>query len=120
MSDDLTFKPMGAAGYERQMGRWSQRPADPFLDFVGTSDNESVLDVGCGTGNLTFAICDRANVQKACGIDLSPDFIDRAVELNRDPKIEFRVGDACELPYDDASFDRVLSQLVLQFVPDSL
>ena len=63
MSDDLTFKPMGAAGYDRQMGRWSQRLAEPFLDFVGTSDDESVLDVGCGTGNLTFAICNRANLQ---------------------------------------------------------
>ena len=119
MPEDLTFKPMGAAGYERQMGRWSQRLAAPFLDFVGTADDERVLDVGCGTGNLTFAICNRAKVQKACGIDLSPDFIDRADELNNDPKIEFRVGDASELPYDDASFDRVLSQLVLQFVPDS-
>ncbi len=92
MSDDLTFKPMGAAGYDRQMGRWSQRLAEPFLDFVGTSDDERVLDVGCGTGNLTFAICKRANVQKACGIDLSPDFIDRAVELNNNPKIIFGSG----------------------------
>lgn len=119
MSNDLIFKASGAVGYERQMGRWSQRLAEPFLDFVGTSDDERVLDVGCGTGNLTFAICNRTKVRNACGIDFSPDFIDRAVELNSDPRIAFRVGDACALPYDDASFDRVLSQLVLQFVPDS-
>jgi ubiquinone/menaquinone biosynthesis C-methylase UbiE len=41
------------------MGRWSRRLAGPFLDFVGSANGESVLDVGCGTGCLTFALKER-------------------------------------------------------------
>ncbi len=37
--------------------------------------------------------------------------------INRDPRLVFRVGDACALPYSDGAFDRVLSLLVLHFVP---
>jgi len=103
--------------YELQMGRWSRRLAEPFLDFAGTADGEQILDVGCGTGSLTFAIAKRSNVKSICGIDSSKAYIEAATKTNLDPRIEFRVGNACELPFADHVFDRVFSLLVLHFIP---
>ena len=47
-----TFNAADGRDYELQMGRWSRRLAETFLDFVGTGDAEQVLDVGCGDGAL--------------------------------------------------------------------
>jgi hypothetical protein len=46
MTTSSTFSASDGDGYELIMGRWSRRLAEPFLDFVGTRDGETVLDVG--------------------------------------------------------------------------
>ena len=56
MADALQFQGGDGEAYERQMGRWSQRLSSPFLEFVGDGDGTHVLDVGCGTGSLTFEL----------------------------------------------------------------
>ncbi|MBE0592802.1 MAG: class I SAM-dependent methyltransferase, partial [Gemmatimonadales bacterium] len=99
------------------MGRWSRRLAGPFLDYVGTSDTEHVLDVGCGTGHLAVAVLERSPSTTVNGIDLAPAYIEYAGSRNPNPRLEFGVGDACALEYPDRTFDRVLSLLVLHFVP---
>lgn len=99
------------------MGRWSRRLAEPFLDFCGWHDGENVLDAGCGTGSLTFALAQRTRRASIEGIDFSPAYIQYATKHNREPHVKFRVGDICALPYEDASFDRVMSMLVLHFIP---
>jgi SAM-dependent methyltransferase len=112
-----TFKAADARGYEMLMGRWSRQLAVPFLDFVGTADGESVLDVGCGTGRLTFELVERCNPRQVQGVDLADVYIEHARSQNRDPRVRFDVGDACALSYPEKSFDRVLSLLMLHFVP---
>ncbi|MCV0438379.1 MAG: class I SAM-dependent methyltransferase [Hydrogenophaga sp.] len=102
------------------MGRWSKLLAHPFLDFVGGTAHERVLDVGCGTGHLAAAVAARTEPLAVCGIDLSPAYIAHAQAHTSDPRLEFQVADACALPYPDNSFDRVLSLLVLHFVPRAL
>ena len=114
-----TFTAASGNGYELQMGRWSRRLAEPFLDFSGCSDNEIVLDAGCGTGSLTFALAQRAKDLRIQGIDFSPAYIAHATLHNHNPNIAFQVGDICALPFADSSFNRVLSLLVLHFVPDT-
>ena len=114
-----TFTAASGDGYELQMGRWSRRLAEPFLDFCGCSDGEAVMDAGCGTGSLTFALGQRAKDLRIQGIDFSPAYIAHATQHNHNPNIAFRVGDVCALPFADASFDRALSLLVLHFVPDA-
>lgn len=119
MTVSSTFTAADGDGYELVMGRWSRRLAGPFLDFVGTSNGETVLDVGCGTGCLAFALTERCQVKQVRGVDFSPPYIEHATRHSRDPRIAFEVGDACALPLPDHSFDRVLSLLMLHFVPSA-
>ena len=119
MNVSSTFAASDGNEYEIQMGRWSRRLAEPFLDFAGTGDDEEVLDVGCGTGNLAFAIAKRANVKSIKGIDFSAAYIENARGRNRSPQLTFEVGDATAMPYGDSSFDRVFSMLVLFFIPEA-
>ena len=113
MTSSSTFVASSGDGYELQMGRWSRRLAELFLDFCECRDGESILDAGCGTGALTTAIMKRTQTARISGIDFSDAYIDHANRAIVDLRAEFRVGDICALPYSDASFDRVLSLLVL-------
>lgn len=113
------FNVHDAAGYEQLMGRWSQKLAPLFIDFAGLADGERILDVGCGTGSLTFALAGSAGLKEIAAIDYSPVFVEAAIRRNTNPRIRIRQADACALPFDDASFDRALALLVLHFVPET-
>lgn len=114
-----SFNVQKASGYEKLMGRWSRRLAFPFMEFAGVRDGERVLDVGCGTGSLTFALREAVNVAEIAAIDYSPVFVEEATRRNSDPRISVRQADACALPFADGRFDRALSLLVLHFVPET-
>lgn len=116
MNTSSTFLAADGDGYELQMGRWSRLLAMPFLDFVGAEDGERILDVGCGTGQLAFAVAGRHQASEVWAVDLSPAYIAHAGRRNQDRRITFAVGDACALDFPSHSFDRVLSLLVLHFV----
>jgi SAM-dependent methyltransferase len=105
--------------YEQVMGRWSRRLAPLLIQFGGLSDGDRVLDVGCGTGSLTFTFPEIANVASVTGIDLTEPYVEFARARNADPRISFRQADARALPFEDNSFDRAFSMLVLQFIPDA-
>jgi len=107
-----------AEAYERQRGRSSKMLAPLFVDFVGGQGD--VLDVGSGTGALTFAIAKKPTASKIVAMDLSDAFLAYARSKTDDPRISFEAGDAQRLRFPDASFDRCLSLLVMSFVPDAL
>ncbi len=100
------------------MGRWSRLLAPLLIDFAGVKDAERVLDVGCGTDSLTYTLAEIATIKRIDGIDLSPAYIEHAKALNSEPRIALQVGDACAIPFADATFDHALSSLVIQFIPD--
>jgi len=106
-----------ASGYEQLMGRWSQRLAPSFINFAGIAKGEKIIDVGCGTGSLTFALAKRADLDEIAAVDYSPVFVEEATRRNTDPRVRIKQGDACDLPFDDNTFDRALALLVLHFVP---
>jgi SAM-dependent methyltransferase len=114
-----TFIATDGEGYEPTMGRWSRRLAPLFIGFAGIQDAVRVLDVGCGTGNLSFCLAQDAEIVSVRGLDLSPAYVEYANRRNKDSRLNFQVGDACALPFSDASFDHSASMLALQFVPQA-
>ncbi|MET4071368.1 ubiquinone/menaquinone biosynthesis C-methylase UbiE [Bradyrhizobium sp. S3.2.6] len=113
------FNVHNAAGYEQLMGRWSQRLARLFIDFTGVADGERILDVGCGTGSLTFALAKAADLAEIAAVDYSPVFVEEVIRRNTNPRIKIQQADACALPFQDSTFDRALALLVLHFVPEA-
>jgi len=112
-----TFMSSDANGYELQMGRWSRRLSRLFVGFVGITGPVRVLDVGCGTGSLSFCLAKDPGIISVRGLDISQAYVGHANRRNDDSRLEFQVGDACALPFPDASFDHAASMLALQFVP---
>ena len=111
------YRASDAAAYERSMGRWSARLARPFVDFAGVAGAGHVLDLGCGTGSLAFAL----DAPRVTGLDQAEAFVAAArARAGGDPRFTFDQGDAQALPYPDAGFDAALSLLVLNFVPDPM
>jgi len=111
-----TFVATDPAAYEAYVGRGSQRLAPVFVRFAGVSGHEKILDIGCGTGHLTRAIS--AAHARATGIDLSPPYVEFARRMTAPEEVTFDVGDALDLPYLDGEFDRALSMLALDVLPD--
>jgi SAM-dependent methyltransferase len=109
-----------AEAYERNMGRWSKRLAPLFVQFVGVESGDRVLDVGCGTGSLTWEIVRTTAVSKIVGIDASKSFLEYARSRYSDPRLTFELGDAQKLTFADASFDRCVSMLVMRHIPDAV
>lgn len=104
--------------YERYIGRWSSVVARDFLGWTGAPGGLDWLDVGCGAGALTAAIAESRAPRRLAGVDPSPGFLDTARGRLAGAGAELQQADAQELPFEEASFDRVVSGLVLNFVPD--
>ena len=108
-----------AEAYERFMGRWSNILADQLVDFSGVSGSGRVLDVGSGTGSLTFSVAKLKPHCQVVGIDPSKEYV--AYANSRNPfgeRASFEVADAQHLEFSDATFDDSLSLLVFNFIPD--
>ena len=78
---------------------------------------ENVLDVGCGTGNAAIPAA-RAGA-RTVGLDLTPELFDagRRLAAEAGVEVEWVEGDAEAMPFDDASFDAVVSVLGVMFAP---
>jgi SAM-dependent methyltransferase len=103
--------------YEPYVGRWSRLVARDFLAWIDAPAGLDWLDVGCGTGALAEAVAERCAPRRLAGIDPSAGFLDYARHRLGD-RAELRRADAQDLPFGAAEFDRVVSGLVLNFVPD--
>jgi len=108
-----------AQAYERFMGRWSRGLALHFVRFAGVRDGDTVLDVGSGTGALTAAIAKKAPSSRIVGLDPAAAYVALAQSQLGSALVQFEVGDAQQMRFDDAMFDRTVSLLVVNFIPDA-
>jgi ubiquinone/menaquinone biosynthesis C-methylase UbiE len=110
-----------AEAYERFMGRWSRLLAPLFIDFTNIRDVRTVLDIGSGTGSLSFELVQRRAAEAVTGIDSAREYVAYATSRNPVPdRIHFEVAEAQHLRFEDATFESSLSLLVFNFIPDPL
>ena len=112
--------------FESVAGDWERIRKRYFDDRVTSLAIEKLLprdltlvDVGCGTGSLTFELARFA--RKVIGVDLSNEMLRRARAVAKEREVrnvEFRQGDALKLPLDSHSVDAAFCVMVLHFLPD--
>jgi len=91
--------------------------AQEFARSLNLQPGMRVLDVACGTGNLALPA---ARLGAAVtGVDIAPNLIEQARETAKREGLnaQFDEGDAENLPYDDASFDAVITMFGAMFAP---
>ena len=105
-----------ATAYWRFMGRWSRQVAPLLASFARVRDGDAILDVGSGTGALSAALADAFPSVRVTGVDPSRAYVGYAQGQSPDDRLQFVVGDAQALEFPDATFDKALSLLCLNFV----
>jgi ubiquinone/menaquinone biosynthesis C-methylase UbiE len=90
-----------------------QRFKELLVEQAAPAAGQRVLDLGCGTGTLGIQIKQREPGVKVAGLDADPEMLAqaRAKAEQAGVELELTEGFSTELPYEDASFDRVLSTL---------
>jgi ubiquinone/menaquinone biosynthesis C-methylase UbiE len=101
-----------------KIGTAAQVVAEDLCEAIDLIPGSRVLDVACGAGNGAIAASRR--FADAVGLDYVPALLERAREraAAEDYEIEFVEGDAQGLPFDDGSFDYVISTFGAMFAPD--
>lgn len=104
--------------YERFMGRWSRRLAPEFVAWMHIPPGSRWLDVGCGTGALTSAICEFGEPKSVKACDPAEPLVRYAREQIVDDRVSFSVAGAGTLPPDVDGYGSIASLFVLNFIPD--
>jgi len=107
--------------YDSKIGKVRER--EQYLDKIAWRGDERVLDVGCGLGLFLIGAAKRLSTGRAVGIDkwqqedLSGNHaagtLNNAMIEGVADRVEVHTGDARKLPFDDASFNVVLSSMAL-------
>jgi arsenite methyltransferase len=91
-------------------------------EHAGLAPGQTVVDLGSGAGNDVFiARSVVGDTGRVIGVDMTPEMIDKSranAERRGFKNVEFRLGDIESLPVDDAAADVVVSNCVLNLVPD--
>ena len=107
-----------SSGDFNEIARQTMMVAEDICRVADPRPMQTVLDVACGSGNVALIAARRYCM--VAGIDIAANLIDRARmrAAAEGSQVDFRVADAQDLPYPDASFDVVTSVFGVMFAPD--
>ncbi|MFN8445756.1 MAG: class I SAM-dependent methyltransferase [Caldilineaceae bacterium] len=118
-TDELTVRTKATwmAGDFGKIAKSYEVGASEFIARLNFRPGERVLDVACGTGNLTIPAA--RSGAKVTGIDIAPNLVEQAQAWahNEGLAIRFEEGNVEQMPYSDGSFDAVVSMFGAMFAP---
>ncbi len=122
MPDNSAFTGNVSGLYDRYLGPFLFEPyALDLMDKIRNRNFKSVLELACGTGRVTKhleeTLPDDAHLTAT---DISPDMIEIAKEKLKGKNIEWNIVDMQNIPFQNSSFDLVLCQFGIMFVPDKV
>lgn len=94
-----------------------------LFDRIGIAPDTNCLDVGCGSGDVTIALAQRAPHGRTVGVDIDETKIQLAIadrSTAATPNVEFRVGNIFDAPTDSEPFGVIYVRFVLTHLPDPL
>ena len=94
---------------------WNEDMRDECIELLGVSDDDHVLDVGCGTGFATTGLLEHTHHVEA--LDQSLHQLQKARDKEELVDVDFVRGDAENLPYADETFDAVWSSGSIEYWP---
>ena len=109
---------MWIAGDFGRIAIFQAAEAERFVGRLGLRTGARVLDVACGTGNLSIPAARLGTM--VTGVDIAPNLVEQARKRASAEGVTatFDVGDAEALPYPDASFDWVITMYGAMFAPN--
>ena len=119
---NATFDGLIPEVYDRHKGAVLFEPyAADLVERLKPRGAKEILELACGTGIVTRALLDGLKPTRLVATDLNEPMLAYARSKVGDrPGLEWRQADAMELPFADGSFDAVVCQFGIMFVPDKL
>jgi SAM-dependent methyltransferase len=113
----MQLKETWIAGDFGRIAKATSTDAEEFIARLNLQPGMKVLDIACGTGNLSIPAARRG--AEVTGIDIAPNLLEEARKRAAAENLEilFVEGDAERLPYEDKSFDTVVSMFGVMFAP---
>ena len=105
-----------AAGYDARWAAYLDRTTRAVLDRLDAQAGERILDVGCGTGWLLERLGRAVPTARLTGVDPVPEMLALARRRLSASAVDLREAAAERLPFDDGSFDAVVSASVFHYV----
>ncbi|MGH1482251.1 MAG: class I SAM-dependent methyltransferase [Geminicoccales bacterium] len=106
------------SAYQRFIGRWTRRLADPLIAFAGPLLDGPLLDVGTGTGSVVAALRVAESSKEITGIDVAEPYLAYARERADCDGATFVQQDAASLDLPDDHFAAAFSCIVMNFLKE--
>jgi ubiquinone/menaquinone biosynthesis C-methylase UbiE len=120
MPDTRGIQIHAGRAYDLFFGSAIRHTDRPILDLAKVAEGDRVLDIATGPGYLAIAAAERIGaLGEAVGLDLSPEMVARARERAKrvGSRARFVEAPAQKMPFEDGSFDVVLSRLAVHHLP---